>query len=101
MITTRKKLWSAKEVRIKATFTGSLAIWHMTNTPPGMTTMWYLCLRPSNKRQSTSRHRRTSSNRKIMNTMRKAVHVLSAWLRNPPLISLPPEAKSNQMPIPL
>jgi hypothetical protein len=36
-----------------------------------------------------------------MNNMRKAVHVLFAWLRNPPLISLPPKAKCSKMPIPL
>jgi hypothetical protein len=36
-----------------------------------------------------------------MNNMRKAVHVLSAWLRNPSLISLPPKAKCSKMPIPL
>jgi hypothetical protein len=36
-----------------------------------------------------------------MNTMRGAVHVLPAQLRNPPLISLPPKAKRSQMPIPL
>jgi hypothetical protein len=36
-----------------------------------------------------------------MNIVRKVVHVLCAWLRNPPLISLPPKAKSSQMPIPL
>jgi hypothetical protein len=35
-----------------------------------------------------------------MNTMRKAIHVLFAWLRNPPLISLSPNAKNNQMLVP-
>jgi hypothetical protein len=30
-----------------------------------------------------------------MNTMRGAVHVLPARLRNPPLISLPPKAKRS------
>jgi hypothetical protein len=43
----------------------------------------------------------TSLNRMSMNTMRGAVHVLPARLRNPPLISLPPKAKGSKMPIPL
>jgi hypothetical protein len=33
--------------------------------------------------------------------MRKVVHDLSVWLKNPLLISLPPKAKSSQMPITL
>jgi hypothetical protein len=52
-------------------------------------------------RQSTFRPRKTSLNRKIMNTMRRVVHVPSALLRNPLLISLPPKAESSQMPLPL
>jgi hypothetical protein len=36
-----------------------------------------------------------------MNTMRGAVHVLPARLRNLSLIPLPPKAKRSQMPIPL
>ena len=36
-----------------------------------------------------------------MNTMRRVVHVPFARLRTSPLISLPPKAESNQMPIPL
>jgi hypothetical protein len=36
-----------------------------------------------------------------MNTMRKAVHVLSTRLRNPPIICLLTKAKGSQIPIPL
>jgi hypothetical protein len=36
-----------------------------------------------------------------MNTMKGLVHVPSARLRTPPLTSLPPKAKSNQMTLPL
>jgi hypothetical protein len=50
-ITTRRKVWSAEKVRIKATSTGSLAMWHMTGTPSGMTTTWSQCIRPSSKRK--------------------------------------------------
>jgi hypothetical protein len=89
------------EVRTKASIMRSLATWHTTSTPPGMTTTWSYCLRPSNKRQSTSRPHRTSLNRLSMNTMRGTVHVLPAQLRNLPLIFLPPKAKRSQMPIPL
>jgi hypothetical protein len=77
-ITTRRKLWSTREVRTKASITGSLAIWHTTSTLSGTTTTWSHCLRPSSKRQITSRPRRTSLNRLSMNTMREAVHVLPA-----------------------
>jgi hypothetical protein len=49
---------------------GSIAIWHTTSTLPSTTTLWSLCLRPSSKRQRTSRPHRTSLNRRIMNTMR-------------------------------
>jgi hypothetical protein len=94
-ITIRRKLWSTREVRSKATTMGS----HMTSTPSGMTTTWSLFLRPSSKWQSTSRP--TSLNRLSMNTMRRVVHVLPARLRNLPLISLPPKTKISQMPIPL
>jgi hypothetical protein len=71
-------LCSAREVRTKVTIT-----------------LWSLYLRPTSKRQSTSRPRRTSSSMKIMNTMRKTVHVFYARLRNPTLISLPPKEKKQ------
>jgi hypothetical protein len=100
-ITTRRKLWSIGEVRTKASATESLAICHMTSTPPGMTTLWSHCMRPSSKRQRTSRPHRTSLNRRIMNTMRGAVHVPSAQLRTSSLISLPLKAKGSQMTLPL
>jgi hypothetical protein len=92
-ITIRRKLWSTGEVRTKSSITGSLAIWHTTSAPSGTTITWSHCLRPSDKRQNTSRPRRTSLNRLGMNTMRGVVQVLPAGLRNPPLISLPSKAK--------
>jgi hypothetical protein len=75
-ITTRRKLWSAGEVRTKASITRSLAIWHTTSTSSGTTTTWSHCLRPSSKRQNTFRPRRMSLSRMSMNTMRRVVHVL-------------------------
>jgi hypothetical protein len=97
VITTRRKLWIGREVG--ATGTGSLAIWHMTNTPRGMTNLWSHCLSPNSKTQSTSRPSRMSLNWRIMNTMRWVVHVLPARLRTPLLIFLPPKAKHFQMPL--
>jgi hypothetical protein len=79
----------------------TLAIWHLTSTPPGTTTSWSLLLRPSSKRQSTYRPCRTSLNRLSMNTMTRAVHVLRARLRNSSLFSLPPKENISQMPITL
>jgi hypothetical protein len=63
--------------------------------------MWSLLLRPNSKRQSTSRPCMTSLNKLSMNTMRRVVHVLTARIKKPPVISLPPKAKIGQMPIPL
>jgi hypothetical protein len=100
-ITTRRKLWSFREERTKPTSMGSLAIWLMTSTSLGMTTLWSHFLRPSSLRQSTSRPSRMSLNRKLMNTMRRLVHVPPARLGTPSLISLPPKAKCNQMHIPV
>jgi hypothetical protein len=65
------KPWSAREVGTKTTSMWSLAIWHTTNTPPGTTIAG---LRAS--------------------IMRRAVHILSAQFRTPPLISLPPKEKA-------
>jgi hypothetical protein len=73
----------------------------MTSTLSGITSTWSHCLRPSSMRQITSRPRKIYLNRKIMNTIRRVVHVPSAPLRNPPIISLPPKVESSQMPIPL
>jgi hypothetical protein len=101
VITTSRKLWFAREVGTKTTRMGSLAIWHTTSIPPGMTTLWSHHQRPSSKRESTSKPRMLSLSRKIMNTMGRVVHVPSAHIRTPPLISLPPKAKGNQMTIPL
>jgi hypothetical protein len=67
----------------------------MISIPSGTTTTWSHYLRPSGKMQNTSRPPRTSLNRLSMNTMRGAVHVLPARLRNPPLISLSPKAKRS------
>jgi hypothetical protein len=90
-ITTIRKPWFTGEVRTKASAIGSLAIWHMTSTPQGMTTMWSHCLRPNNNRQSISRPHMTSMNCRIMNTIKGVVHVPSAQLITLPLISLPPK----------
>jgi hypothetical protein len=89
-ITKKRKLCSAREVGTKTTSSGSLAIWHMINTPPGTTTTWSHCLRPSNKRQSTSSPHRTSLNRRIVDIMRRAVHVpfLLKQKRNPMTLPL-------------
>jgi hypothetical protein len=101
VITTRKKLWSARKVRTKTTSMGSFAIGHTTSTLSGTTTMWSHSPRPSSKRQNTFRPRRMSLNRRKMNTMRRVVYVLPARLRNLLLISLSPKEKISQLPIPL
>jgi hypothetical protein len=78
---------------------GSLVKWHMTNTTPGLTTIWSYYLRPSNLRQSISRPSRTPLTMRDMYTMREVIHVPAAHLRTLPLISLSPKAKLNQVTI--
>jgi hypothetical protein len=78
----------------------SMSIWHMTNTPLGMTTSWSHCLRLSSMRNNTSRPSRTPLNRKNMYMLKNIVHVLTIDLKTPSLIFLPSNTKRLQMPIP-
>jgi hypothetical protein len=72
--------WGSKNQNIYHRVLGHMA---HDKHPTGTTTLWSHCLRPSSKRQSTSRPRKTSLSKRAMNTMRRAVYVPSVRLRNP------------------